>query len=511
MSGDNQPILYLEGHLRILMSEWVPVGSHFVEGLQRRFGYHAVWNPQEPGEAATQPDGPSFTGLSYYYRQALLKRGLSEPLEAPFFITSTVDPQPHGSLVILPPDGENKVRVEGYRPLRYIRFECKIESLETHGDQQEELIGVDISHEGHICYGIQIDSTQDGMERASLGVMANIIADLNYDTSQLMNSLFNGYQRRLLDVVHHNDSSQRTKRIIVAADRIVTEGGRPVSLEEIEENSSYAFEIRQVLGRFSPDSATAMPDGAYVLYGDNGAICVNPDPCACHKGLLAYNLMSSMTEFLDNVFGRVAYGWDKLKAAHDRADTQDPQEMSELQTELSALGENHAILASVPRHMRRDAVHIRRLIDLAQLSRHAEDFNIQPFRYTLAAFLSIEERLADLDALLDSLEHSIDNTRTHISALNDRATLGINRAMNLLTIVSVIMLPLTLIAGIYGMNFQAYAPSGETRSSPLNMPELYWPYGYPSVLGVMILIAAVSLLFFYSRGLIGSKRHRKGK
>ena len=58
-----------------------------------------------------------------------------------------------------------------------------------------------------------------------------------------------------------------------------------------------------------------------------------------------------------------------------------------------------------------------------------------------------------------------------------------NSVMQVLTLVSVIFLPLTLITGIYGMNF-AY------------MPELKWHYSYFVVLGVMLLIAVGFVIYF---------------
>ena len=64
-----------------------------------------------------------------------------------------------------------------------------------------------------------------------------------------------------------------------------------------------------------------------------------------------------------------------------------------------------------------------------------------------------------------------------------------NDIMKTLTIVSVIFLPLTLIAGIYGMNFTY-------------MPELTWRYGYFASLGLMGLIAVGFLYYFYRRGWI---------
>ncbi len=64
-----------------------------------------------------------------------------------------------------------------------------------------------------------------------------------------------------------------------------------------------------------------------------------------------------------------------------------------------------------------------------------------------------------------------------------------NEIMKLLTVVASIFIPLTFIAGIYGMNFN-------TQASPLNMPELNWYFGYPTALGLMISVAAGLLIYF---------------
>lgn len=66
-----------------------------------------------------------------------------------------------------------------------------------------------------------------------------------------------------------------------------------------------------------------------------------------------------------------------------------------------------------------------------------------------------------------------------------------NEVMKLLTIISTIFIPLTFIAGVYGMNFN-------TEVSPLNMPELNWFWGYPACLGVMAAIA-IALIFYFKR------------
>ncbi|MDP8966243.1 MAG: magnesium/cobalt transporter CorA [Cyanobacteriota bacterium] len=68
-----------------------------------------------------------------------------------------------------------------------------------------------------------------------------------------------------------------------------------------------------------------------------------------------------------------------------------------------------------------------------------------------------------------------------------------NEIMKLLTVISSIFIPLTFIAGVYGMNFN-------TEKSPLNMPELNWYWGYPACLGFMAATAIGLIFFFWRRG-----------
>jgi magnesium transporter len=73
----------------------------------------------------------------------------------------------------------------------------------------------------------------------------------------------------------------------------------------------------------------------------------------------------------------------------------------------------------------------------------------------------------------------------YLSALSNR----MNEVMRVLTVIATIFIPLTFVAGIYGMNFN---PS----RSPYNMPELEWYYGYPLALLLMVAIALVMVIYF---------------
>ncbi len=77
----------------------------------------------------------------------------------------------------------------------------------------------------------------------------------------------------------------------------------------------------------------------------------------------------------------------------------------------------------------------------------------------------------------------------------NRLSQSTNDVMKTLTVVATVVLPLTFVAGIYGMNF-------DPAAGALNMPELGWAYGYPAAMLGMASIAAVMLAYFGRRGWI---------
>ena len=103
-----------------------------------------------------------------------------------------------------------------------------------------------------------------------------------------------------------------------------------------------------------------------------------------------------------------------------------------------------------------------------------------------------EENLRYFSDVYDHTVHLIDSLDTykdltsglldiHINTMNTR----MNEVMKLLTIITTIFIPLSFIAGIYGMNFDV-------------MPELRWQYGYPAVL-VAMGVVVIGMLYFFKR------------
>ena len=123
-------------------------------------------------------------------------------------------------------------------------------------------------------------------------------------------------------------------------------------------------------------------------------------------------------------------------------------------------------------------VHYEQLLDLSQeLEENENDFFKEENTRYFHLFTQRISRLHDLTASLR--EYSIQIRDLYQSKLDIKQ----NRIMALLTVITSIFMPLTLIAGWYGMNFKY-------------MPELEYKAAYPIVIAVSIVIVIISLIFF---------------
>ncbi|OGP69386.1 MAG: magnesium and cobalt transport protein CorA [Deltaproteobacteria bacterium RBG_13_60_28] len=93
------------------------------------------------------------------------------------------------------------------------------------------------------------------------------------------------------------------------------------------------------------------------------------------------------------------------------------------------------------------------------------------YDHTIVAIDNIETYRDILSGMLD----------IYLSSISNR----LNEIMKVLTIIATIFMPLTFLAGVYGMNFK-------------HMPELEWTWGYPASLGLMLGIS-LTMLFFFRR------------
>jgi len=94
------------------------------------------------------------------------------------------------------------------------------------------------------------------------------------------------------------------------------------------------------------------------------------------------------------------------------------------------------------------------------------------YDHTIVAIDNIETYRDILSGMLD----------IYLSSISNR----LNEIMKVLTIIATIFMPLTFLAGVYGMNFK-------------HMPELEWLWGYPFALGLMLAISLAMLLYFHRK------------
>ena len=152
------------------------------------------------------------------------------------------------------------------------------------------------------------------------------------------------------------------------------------------------------------------------------------------------------------------------------------------------------------------------------LSRQPEHFNEEILRYRkkLSGLHSYYEQLMNLGDLMQAnisqaltreecagwqlyagrserLHDHVEMLREYLLQLRElyqsQVDLQQNRVMSILTVVTTIFLPLTLIAGWYGMNFPG-------------MPEFEWKYGYPAVIVISILIIVLEILYFKKKKML---------
>ena len=111
-------------------------------------------------------------------------------------------------------------------------------------------------------------------------------------------------------------------------------------------------------------------------------------------------------------------------------------------------------------------------------------------RGAIRGFREVNTHVEVLFETAELLRHQCDGvTGTYMASISNR----MNQVMKVLTIISSIFVPLTFIAGVYGMNFNP-------DKSPWNMPELDAYYGYPICLAFMLVISLLQIYWLWKRG-----------
>ncbi|WP_437185914.1 magnesium/cobalt transporter CorA [Planctomicrobium sp. SH668] len=268
----------------------------------------------------------------------------------------------------------------------------------------------------------------------------------------------------------------------------------PLALEDVlhihqraktEEYPEFLFIVARML---QPDGNGGSEQVSMFL-GKNFVITFQEDPGDCFDVIrerirkngqirgrgpdyLVYGLLDSIIDAYFPRFERIGAELDEI----DDSLTRKPN-----RTHLSELHE-----------IRRHLIQLRKL-----LWQHRDSLNTLVRQETM--FVRPETQIYLRDTL-DHVVQLIDVSETdrdsctglqelYLSELSQKT----NDVVKVLTLFSTVFMPMTFIAGVYGMNFR-------TEISPMNMPELDWYYGYPFSLALMFGTGFLMLIFFWWRG-----------
>lgn len=136
--------------------------------------------------------------------------------------------------------------------------------------------------------------------------------------------------------------------------------------------------------------------------------------------------------------------------------------------------------------VRGDLIKLRRIVNSMRdlLYRILNSDRLQGFKEHRLYFSDIHDHLLKLSEMVESNSHITSDMRDSYLSLSSNR---MNTNMMILTVITTIFIPLTFIAGVYGMNFTY-------------MPELDLKYGYFMVLIIMVVIAVLMFLWFKKKG-----------
>lgn len=195
-------------------------------------------------------------------------------------------------------------------------------------------------------------------------------------------------------------------------------------------------------------------------------------PCASGEEVLA-GLLDAIIDRIADLLERVQADIDTL--SREIFPSTDVKKKRDYNAVLRNIGRSHALISQ----LRESLVSFGRLVSFI-----ARPSTEKRPKSTERAFKTIAR---DLAALSDHAGFIANNTSFILNAtlglINNEQT-GI---IKIFSVAAVVFLPPTLIASIYGMNFEF-------------MPELVWSFGYPMSIGLMVLCAVLPYVFFKYRG-----------
>ena len=195
----------------------------------------------------------------------------------------------------------------------------------------------------------------------------------------------------------------------------------------------------------------------------------------------APGLIEDAKEVLLKLFDADAeYSADTLEDIYVQLEKVSTQVLSGAMTDALA----GVVLSAIARHEDLNGRIRRNMMD----TRRALSFMMRSKMLSSEQFEDARQILRDIDSLDSHTAFLFDKINFLMDATVGFININQNKIIKIFSVASVALLPPTLIASVYGMNFKGY------------FPELEWAYGYPYALGLMSASAVVPMWYFRRRG-----------
>jgi hypothetical protein len=246
----------------VLMSEWLPIGPNQLSILLNRMGA-----------------GRRYAG------------GL---------MTSAIDTRPEDSRLSTCP-GMTAVKFLDYSTLDAVNFEAEIIYPEEEGIRQVEHLGIHISMDGTVYYGVRVEAILERLaDDISLDLLCRMLVDIEQDSCVILNDLMTPTQRSILNLVFREHPGDRSKFKLIFSEK--TEPALPAA--NFMDHGEYENELKQILGPIR-ESHDLGKRGEVVVLGEWGALIIGHTLRKFDRVIISYASSVSLGQFIDVLFRRV--------------------------------------------------------------------------------------------------------------------------------------------------------------------------------------------------------------
>ncbi len=445
-----QELAFLKGDVRIMLTEWIPFGLNNIISLNDKL------------EADSD------------FKRTLL--------------TDSIDYQPETSTISTSSD-LSRVRVVQSERTEYVEFISDVLYHETGGSIQTEQIGIHVDKSGRVTHGVEILESKGRKEKHSLDSLSRIVADLVDDSSRVMDTVLNNYQKNLLNLVYAGQSQQRDKFVIVTANEIEPDIG---DISDFLKHSELNSEVNQLINKVH--EAVDISDGSKFILGSSGLLLISRNPETFKHMLVLYPLLNSIRTFQSNVFARMEMAMDNINYIRKKISENDFESISKILEEITLLSGSVIMFEAIFSFIQESLQGIKEQLDsLVNLNEYEKE--ILAHTDNSVVLETIRARVEDAKFIVDGLEKEITSLEGISSTLNEKELKNVFDALQENTAHSVgigeaLEVLEAGIFGIYVIEFLniAMETSGAYESDPaggmLILPLTFWIVVVGGLLGV---------------------------